>query len=330
MTNDEELIIFKRILLNCPDPERRYEKQEYVLNKNKSVYYLLFSWMSNDGLEHEISAKAAAKQFSKYGITEQIYFDILVLNIYDPNLRPKCECGNYTKFISISYGYRKYCNKACMYKYRETNEPFRLSKRNKGYHHSEETRKKISESNTGKKHTPETIEKLKRNARLGLNRTGMRTPMETREKQRQAALRRIAENPESVLKNFYSNRKTGKYKPAKSEKEIKYLSSWELKFMKICDLSKDVIKIDTVESIPYTFDGKDHLYIPDFKLTLSTGLIVIIEIKPKNLINDPKVLAKRISAIKYCKTKNYKYVTLTEIELFKRIKGSFNIYDYIV
>ena len=124
--------------------------------------------------------------------------------------------------------------------------------------------------------------------------------------------------------------KRGDYKPLKSDKVIRYLSTWELKFMKMCDLSKDILEIDTVESIPYVYSGKDHMYIPDFKLKLDTGFTVIIEIKPKNLINDPVVIAKRITAKKYCRKMGYKYITLTEIELFKRIKGSFNIYDYVV
>ena len=327
---ETDLDIFKRIKNNNPDLNRKYKESEFKFTKNGCIYYKLFSWMSNDGVEHEIPSKVESKYFLKYGLTSQIYYDILYLNIYDPKDRPKCECGNYTPFISISYGYRKYCNRDCMYKYRITNEAFRICKREKGFHLSEETKKKIGKARKGIKHTPETIEKLKRNARLGLNRTGMHNSPEMRRKQREAALARIARDPGSALRNFNSNRKIGDYKPNKSDKSIRYLSSWELKFMKMCDLSKDILKIDTSETIKYKFDGKDHLYISDFKLTLSTGLIVIVEIKPKNLVNDPKVIAKRLAALKYCHEKNYKYITLTEIELFKRIHGSFNIFDYIV
>jgi len=98
--------------------------------------------------------------------------------------------------------------------------------------------------------------------------------------------------------------------------------------MKLCDKNKQILRIDSIEeSIPYNYDGKDHLYIPDLKLTIE-NLIVIVEIKPAIFVNDSKVIAKRLAGKLYCRKNGYKYITLTEKDIFK--KGFLNIYDYIV
>ena len=82
----------------------------------------------------------------------------------------------------------------------------------------------------------------------------------------------------------------------------------------------------------------------DIYLIFKSGLQVVIELKPANLIEkDPVILAKRIAAKKYFAKRNIKYIILSENELFTTryikytklseslgIVNSFNIYDYIV
>lgn len=328
MINEKEKIIFNNLIKQNPKIGKKYKENEYLIRKGKGeILYKIFSWMTNDNKEYYISSKNS-KKFFEYDLTPQLYYDIVILGLKNIEDRPKCECGKYTKFLSIINGYRKYCDRSCMYKYRITSEEFKTCRTGGnriGHPVSEETKRKISATEKGKISPPITKE-----TRAKLSKIMKGRKITWKDKQSISALKRIEKNPEAALKFVKSRGKSGYYKPIKSEKEIRYLSTWELKFMKMCDLSKDILMIDTVESIPYVLSGKDHMYIPDFKLKLDIGLTVIIEIKPKNLINDPVVIAKRITAKKYCKKMGYKYITLTEIELFKRIKGSFNIYDYVV
>ena len=301
-----------------------------VTDKNllKSKLLLIPNWISGEDDKY-YSFQKIKYILEKYELTPQIYYDIVILGISSPIDRPKCNCGNYTKYKGIVGGYKTYCNRICMYKYREVNEAFRTynlgGKDKKGKHLSEETKRKISIANKGKPRyipTEETRRKLSK-AHKGRKITW-------KDKQRVAALKRIQRDPIGALKFVKSRGKSGYYKPEKCSETIRYLSTWEFKFLRWCDFSKDVDLIETAEPIPYTFSGKDHIYIPDFKLTLNNKQIIIVEIKPKNLVNDPVVIAKRVTAKKYCRKNNFKYVTLTEVELFKRINGSFNIFDYIV
>ncbi len=329
MTENE---IYKYYSSKNPNNGKKIDFSQVIKIDNGVKKILLPSWISNSSKDSYYPIKIfAAKLKREYSITSQIYYDIVILGLSSPKDRPKCPCGNYTKFIGIFYGYRTYCNSECMYKFRETNEMFRTynlgGKAKLGLHHSEETKRKISNSQKGKKKFHVVSEETRRK----LSKANKGRKITWKDKQREAALRRIEKDPERALINIKSKRgRKGYYKPNKSQKEMRYLSSWELKFMKMCDLSKDVVEIDSANAIPYTYSGKDRLYIPDFKLTLNNKQIIIVEIKPKNLVNDPIVIAKRITAKKYCRKNNFKYITLTEIELFKRIHGSFSIFDYIV
>ena len=58
------------------------------------------------------------------------------------------------------------------------------------------------------------------------------------------------------------------------------------------------------------------------------SIILIIEIKPYKFLNDPMVISKRIYGKKFCKEKGYKYITLSEKDIFK--KSFLNFYDYII
>ena len=78
--------------------------------------------------------------------------------------------------------------------------------KNKGKTPSEETRLKLSASATGRKHTEESKEKI-RIAKLGnKSRTGMPHLQETKDRIRLAQLG-VKKNPESVYKNFLSQKK---------------------------------------------------------------------------------------------------------------------------
>lgn len=141
---------------------------------------------------------------------------------------------------------------------------------------------------------------------------------------------------------------SGFYKPQNPKKymgnpkRIVYRSSWELKFMKYLDEHPDVISWASEEfSIPYLSpkDRKVHRYFPDFfvKKRNKDGVIesLVIEIKPKQQTTLPQKQklsrryiqevttyavneAKWKQAKEFCEDKKWKFLILTEHELFPK------------
>jgi len=142
----------------------------------------------------------------------------------------------------------------------------------------------------------------------------------------------------------------GRYKPTYPNKykgdptNIIYRSSWELKFMRFCDLRDDIIEWQSEEIvIPYRhpLDGKIHRYYPDFRVKVKDKSNKIenwiIEIKPYKFTKEPipqkRKTRKYINEVKnyainsykwdaakyFCKKRDWKFKILTENEL--HIKG---------
>lgn len=92
---------------------------------------------------------------------------------------------------------------------------------------------------------------------------------------------------------YFRPRNPQKYKG--NPNNIVYRSSWELKFMKWCDLNENILEYGSEEfHIPYIspVDRRVHKYYPDFiiKVKESTGQIktYVIEVKPKKQTQPPK------------------------------------------
>lgn len=83
--------------------------------------------------------------------------------------------------------------------------------------------------------------------------------------------------------------------------------SWALKNQFMLSLRRN-----SSIKIPYVYEGKSHNYIPDWIAVFSNRDVVIIEIKPRILLNDPVVVAKRDAAIEYCKLRKMHYYIITE------------------
>ena len=140
--------------------------------------------------------------------------------------------------------------------------------------------------------------------------------------------------------------KQGLYKPINKHKYVgkkipRYLSSWELKFFKWCDRNSNVVKWSS-ESIviPYVsaVDGRIHNYMVDNMVHIQEGAKIIkylIEIKPYKQTQKPvpskrkkrstilyentmylRNISKWKSAQEWCNKKGYKFLILTERELF--------------
>ena len=138
----------------------------------------------------------------------------------------------------------------------------------------------------------------------------------------------------------------GKYKVKNYQKykgdptNVIYRSSWELKFLKYCDLNDNVLEFGSEEVIvPYMspLDNRIHRYFPDFyiKVRESTGQIkkYLIEVKPFKQTVEPQVKkrktkgyiyevyeyarnqAKWKAAREFCKDRLWEFKVLTENEL---------------
>ena len=138
----------------------------------------------------------------------------------------------------------------------------------------------------------------------------------------------------------------GYFRPIHPEKyignpqNIVYRSSWELRFMKWCDESTNVIQYGSEEFfIPYRspVDNKVRRYFPDFliKIQEQSGEIktYLIEIKPQRQTVQPKTpkrktknwlyemktysvnQAKWAAAEEWCKSRGIEFKLITEREL---------------
>ena len=137
----------------------------------------------------------------------------------------------------------------------------------------------------------------------------------------------------------------GRFKPKHYKKykgdptKIIYRSMWELRFMKYCDKTPNILEWSSEEVIiPYRgLDRRVHRYFPDFwiKYKNAKGQIVkeIIEVKPKAQTKKPtkkgkhygKYLreartyainqAKWEAAEEYCLDRGYKFRIITEDHL---------------
>lgn len=142
----------------------------------------------------------------------------------------------------------------------------------------------------------------------------------------------------NTLKGKYSPKNIHKYKG--DYRNIVYRSSWELKFMKYCDMRPNVLEWGSEEIvIPYRspLDNRIHRYFVDFyvKIQDSSGNITkyLIEIKPSKQTVAPKKpqrqtksyiyevteyvknQAKWKAAKEFCDDRMWKFKILTESEL---------------
>jgi len=102
----------------------------------------------------------------------------------------------------------------------------------------------------------------------------------------------------------YTKFRQGIYKPVHSEKYDgskypRYLSSWELKFFKWCDINPTVLKWSSESvCVPYISpaDGKMHRYFVDNVVHIQEGAKVVkylIEIKPYKQTKPPVTTGKK-------------------------------------
>ena len=188
------------------------------------------------------------------------------------------------------------------------------SKRGIPFPHTKEWDRKIGEG--GKRYHAEHPEYVKEKSKRmsGKNHPlyGVKSSIETRQKQSSSHALRFQKNPQCVNTTY----KTGYYHSDKNNQDFWYRSSYEKKAFELLEKSKDVTKYE-VESlrIPYEYDGFTHYFVPDILVKYQNSSKRLIEVKPKNRVHEKQNQAKFTGAIKYCEDNDMTFVVWTEKEL---------------
>ena len=69
------------------------------------------------------------------------------------------------------------------------------------------------------------------------------------------------------------------------------------------------------DRIPYEFGGRQRHYIPDFKLTMIDGSVIVEEVKPARWVTDPKVRAKVQAAEAFYSDRGVVFRVITEADI---------------
>jgi len=114
--------------------------------------------------------------------------------------------------------------------------------------------------------------------------------------------------------NFVSNKMNGK--------ELHYRSGFECEIYECLEAIPEVAKFEAEPfAVQYIFEegGKPtmHDYYPDLRVYWSDGRIEIWEIKPAKQTTIPRNEAKWKAAAKYCKTRGWEFIVMTEVGLGK-------------
>lgn len=342
----EEEALFNKFNSLNPNKGVKYDDFYYESDKLDSRgktlrYYKLYNWISGESDDKYILSNLFPKELKKYGITSQIYYDLVILGITNIMDRPKClVCGNFVKFRGLFEGYKSVCSEEC---FKKLSCDRIISYGKLSIHHSEDTKRKLSIISTGRKHSDRSKRRMSEDRKgkkknfskefidklVESNKSRVWTK-ESREKISIASTNRLLNNelkPNQFKRGWFNSDIFG---------NIHFDSSWEEKFIKICESlyrKGHILEFSRCNDIILykTDDDVDHRYLPDFKLKLYNSIEVVIELKPASLVkNDRVVFLKKMAAMKYYKSRNIKYIILTENELFKNINGSFNIFDYVV
>jgi len=199
----------------------------------------------------------------------------------------------------------------------------------KGHHHSDESKRKISEAGKrvvhtkewndkmasslrGKKKSPEAIENVRR-ALIGRHlseehkkKVGdfFRGKSLTEEHRRKIALgnsRAFCEGRSHVGRSGIQ----GDFYSIKNKRVLHYRSLLELHWYQLLEVMRGV-KQYHVEPviIPYTFEDRIRFYIPDLRVRYMDGTTELIEVKPESRWNDPLNQAKWKAARQWCEKRS--------------------------
>ena len=120
----------------------------------------------------------------------------------------------------------------------------------------------------------------------------------------------------------------GLFYSTKNKSEVRYRSSYELRFFQMLESDKTVVNY-LVEAFTVTyFDNqeKKRTYVPDILVLDTKGNIIVYEVKPKDMVGDIDVQRKAQACKIYMKQNFGKsdYRFITERDLFPTQKDYYN------
>ncbi|MBT7915248.1 hypothetical protein HN588_15225 [Candidatus Bathyarchaeota archaeon] len=114
----------------------------------------------------------------------------------------------------------------------------------------------------------------------------------------------------------HTHYRSGHFHSSKCKRTMYYRSSWEERALNRLEEDGTVEEFDTeCVSIPYTYEGRRHFYVPDVWVKYRGGHEKLVEIKMKWQRNDPIVLVKETAALAFVQSKRWEYEIWTEDEL---------------
>lgn len=268
---------------------------------------LVPGWMINSQEEYvDIGRKSTHHQSSKNGYNSQIMYDIGVLGLTSIDQRPRCPiCGKPVKFEIFTRGYRITCNsKECRSKVSQV-QVTDLWKDDKYRENMVQKHKDWASIEENKKLMSQNSKKMWENESY-------------RDKLRNSHILWAQNNPDKIKSGGF---KTGYQESSKSaNKSLWYDSSWERNFIEYCNTQDFIISIErSTLHIPYLWEEVERNYFPDFEITIDTGEIYLVEIKPEYMMSeDLKTQAKLFAGQVFVNSsdKYNKYLVLSENQLF--------------
>ena len=168
-----------------------------------------------------------------------------------------------------------------------------------GKHHTDETRKHLSEVSKGGKKAGEN--------------NGMFGRKHSKEARAKMSEKKAIAILEGRFNPYGTRNKKGMYTSTKINKECRFRSGWEEAVMKYLDASPDVMTWD-YESvrIPYTYNNNKRWYVPDFVITFVDGHKEMWEVKPSQFALSERVVNTSVAGRNYCSENDMQYTLVTE------------------
>ena len=100
------------------DDNYSIKKEIYLIGEGKKQKYNLFSWITGNTEDIWVSALYLTDKLKPYGLTPQLYYDIVILGIKSTKERPRCRyCEKSVGFKNMSRGYFNFCDLSCTAKW---------------------------------------------------------------------------------------------------------------------------------------------------------------------------------------------------------------------
>lgn len=170
-----------------------------------------------------------------------------------------------------------------------------------GRHHSEETKKHLSEVSKG------GIRSGENNGMYGRNHTE-----EAKAKMSEKKSQLIVDGK---FKPYGIRNKKGWYESIKSGKSYYFKSGWEERVMKYLDNNENVVEWQyECIRISYYYDNHKRWYVPDFLIKFSTSETKELwEVKPSQFLNTERVKNTIKAGMDYCEKENMIFKVITEV-----------------